>query len=160
MLGKIAGYYLNDTAAAPGMCVSVYVSGCNLHCKGCHNPEAQDFNYGEELTEELIQKILLALNANGIMRKLCILGGEPLHPMNVPTVQCLIKRCRQVFRNLEIYLWTGYEYNEIKNREDCSYILSNINCLIDGPYKEELRDTTLPMRGSSNQNIITLKSND
>ena len=54
MLGKISGYYLNDTAAAPGMCVSVYVSGCNLHCKGCHNPEAQDFNYGEELTEELI----------------------------------------------------------------------------------------------------------
>lgn len=160
MLGKIAGIYYNDTAAAPGFCVSVYVSGCDLHCKGCHNPQAQSFDYGEELTEELIQKIILALNANGIMRKLCILGGEPLHPMNAPMTEYLIKRCKEVFHNLEIYIWSGYDYEVLKNRKECNYILNTATCLIDGLFIEELRDTTLPMRGSSNQNIIMLKENE
>lgn len=160
MLGKIAGIYYNDTAAAPGFCVSVYVSGCDLHCKGCHNPQAQSFDYGEELTEELIQKIILALNANGVMRKLCILGGEPLHPMNVPMTEYLIKRCKEVFHNLEIYIWSGYDYEMLKNRKECNYILNTATCLIDGLFVEELRDTTLPMRGSSNQNIIMLKENE
>lgn len=157
MLGKISGIYYNDTAAAPGFCVSVYVSGCDLHCKGCHNPQAQNFDYGEELTEELIQKIILALNANGVMRKLCILGGEPLHPVNIPTTEYLIKRCKEVFHNLEIYIWSGYNYEMLKNRKECNYILNTATCLIDGLFIEELRDTTLPMRGSSNQNIIMLK---
>ena len=157
MLGKISGIYYNDTAAAPGFCVSVYVSGCDLHCKGCHNPQAQSFDYGEELTEELIQKIILALNANGVMRKLCILGGEPLHPVNIPTTEYLIKRCKEVFYNLEIYIWSGYNYEMLKNRKECNYILNTATCLIDGLFIEELRDTTLPMRGSSNQNIIMLK---
>ena len=160
MLGKIAGIYYNDTAAAPGFCVSVYVSGCDLHCKDCHNPQAQSFDYGEELTEELIQKIILALNANGIMRKLCILGGEPLHPMNIPMTEYLIKRCKEVFHNLEIYIWSGYDYEMLKNRKECNYILNTATCLIDGLFIEELRDTTLPMRGSSNQNIIMLKENE
>ena len=160
MLGKIAGIYYNDTAAAPGFCVSVYVSGCDLHCKGCHNPQAQSFDYGEELTEELIQKIILALNANGVMRKLCILGGEPLHPMNAPMTEYLIKRCKEVFHNLEIYIWSGYDYEILKNRKECNYILNTATCLIDGLFIEELRDTTLPMRGSSNQNIIMLKENE
>ena len=160
MLGKIAGIYYNDTAAAPGFCVSVYVSGCDLHCKGCHNPQAQSFDYGEELTEELIQKIILVLNANGVMRKLCILGGEPLHPMNVPMTEYLIKRCKEVFHNLEIYIWSGYDYEILKNRKECNYILNTATCLIDGLFIEELRDTTLPMRGSSNQNIIMLKENE
>ena len=160
MLGKIAGIYYNDTAAAPGFCVSVYVSGCDLHCKGCHNPQAQSFDYGEELTEELIQKIILALNANGVMRKLCILGGEPLHPMNAPMTEYLIKRCKEMFHNLEIYIWSGYDYEMLKNRKECNYILNTATCLIDGLFIEELRDTTLPMRGSSNQNIIMLKENE
>ena len=160
MLGKIAGIYYNDTAAAPGFCVSVYVSGCDLHCKGCHNPQAQSFDYGEELTEELIQKIILALNANGVMRKLCILGGEPLHPMNAPMTEYLIKRCKEMFHNLEIYIWSGYDYEKLKNRKECNYILNTATCLIDGLFIEELRDTTLPMRGSSNQNIIMLKENE
>lgn len=159
MLGKISGIYYNDTAAAPGMCVSVYVSGCDLHCKGCHNPEAQNFNYGEELTEDLVKKIISSLNANGVMRKLCILGGEPLHPFNVPTTEYLIKRCKEVFHNLEIYVWTGYEYEQLKDKKEYKYIFDNITCLIDGPFKEELRDTTLLMRGSSNQNIIKMKEN-
>ena len=111
---------------------------------------------GEPLTEELIQKIISSINANGIMRKLCILGGEPLHPINIPVTNYLIKRCKEVFHNLEIYVWSGYDYEVLKSRKECQYILKNANYLIDGLFIEELKDTTLPLRGSSNQRIIEL----
>ena len=156
MIGRISGIYYNDTAAAPGFCVSVYVSGCDLHCKDCHNPEAQSFDYGEELTPELMDTIISSINKNGIVRKLCILGGEPLHYYNVPMTEYIIQEVRKVFPNLEIYIWTGYDYESLLKRNECEYILKNANYLIDGPYIEELRDTTLPMRGSSNQRIIKL----
>lgn len=156
MIGRISGIYYNDTAAAPGFCVSVYVSGCDLHCKGCHNPEAQSFDYGEELTPELMDTIISSINKNGIIRKLCILGGEPLHYYNVPMTEYIIQEVRKVFPNLEIYIWTGYNYESLLKRNECEYILKNANYIIDGLYVEELRDTTLPMRGSSNQRIIKL----
>lgn len=156
MIGRISGIYYNDTAAAPGFCVSVYVSGCDLRCKGCHNPEAQSFDYGEELTPELMETIVSSINKNGIVRKLCILGGEPLHYYNVPMTEYIIQEVRKVFPNLEIYIWTGYDYESLLKRNECEYILKNANYIIDGLYVEELRDTTLPMRGSSNQRIIKL----
>lgn len=156
MIGRISGIYYNDTAAAPGFCVSVYVSGCDLHCKGCHNPEAQSFDYGEELTPELMDTIISSINKNGIVRKLCILGGEPLHYYNVPMTEYIIQEVRKVFPNLEIYIWTGYNYESLLKRNECEYILKNANYIIDGLYVEALRDTTLPMRGSSNQRIIKL----
>ena len=158
MLGKISGIYYNDTDAAPGFCVSVYISGCEFNCKGCHNPEAQCFDYGEPLNEELIQKIISALNSNGIMRKLCILGGEPFHPTNVPITNYLIKRCKEVFHNLEIYIWTGYTFEKLveDNSKHVIDLLKLSDYLIDGPFIEELRDVTLKMRGSSNQRIIDL----
>lgn len=154
---KFAGYYLNDTAAAPGWAVSVYVSGCHFHCPGCHNPEAQDFNYGEEFTAEIFNKIRDALYANGIKRSLCILGGEPLAPENILMVTRLIAFCQQAYDWLQVYIWTGYTYEylesqQLKNR-NIHTILLNTDYLIDGLYEQDKRDITLKMRGSSNQRI-------
>lgn len=75
---KYAGIIKNDTAAGPGLCLSFYTQGCPHHCSGCHNPETWDFNGGKEFTDETLQMILENINANGIERPLCILGGEPL----------------------------------------------------------------------------------
>ena len=93
-MSKIAGIYWDDTAAAPGISLSVYFSGCHFHCPGCHNPEAQDFNYGQELTSDLIKEILVKMNKNGVQRRLSILGGEPLNKEN-PTETCGIKTKQQ-----------------------------------------------------------------
>jgi len=116
-MSKIAGIYWDDTAAAPGISLSVYFSGCHFHCPGCHNPEAQDFNYGEEFSMEKAYEICFKLNKNNVARKLSILGGEPLTDENLLAVSQLIDVCKHQFPELEIYIWTGYTMEELKVRQ-------------------------------------------
>ena len=158
-MSKIAGIYWDDTAAAPGISLSVYFSGCHFHCPGCHNPEAQDFNYGEEYNLDIRQEIMKKLNKNGVMRTLNILGGEPLNDENIGDVLNLIGWCKLDYPDLKIYVWTGYTIEELEARDDADVmcVLRNITCLIDGRYEQDKRDTTLPLRGSSNQRIIMME---
>lgn len=157
-MGKIAGIYWDDTAAAPGISLSVYFSGCHFHCPGCHNPETWDFNYGQDFSFETIKEIIDKLNKNGVQRSLSILGGEPLCDENLIPVQTLIDWCKQAYPDLVIYIWTGYTLEELKARKlsIIDHILSQITCLIDGRFEIDKRDTTLPLCGSSNQRIIKL----
>ena len=158
-MSKIAGIYWDDTAAAPGISLSVYFSGCHFHCPGCHNPEAQDFNYGKEYNLDIRQEIMQKHNKNGVMRTLSILGGEPLNEENIGDVLNLIGWCKLDYPDLKIYVWTGYTIEELEARDDDDVraVLRNITCLIEGRYVQELRDTTLPLRGSSNQRIIMME---
>ena len=161
---KYSGLYKNDFAAAPGTSVTLFVSGCHLHCPGCHNPEAQDFNFGMLYTLDTTHEIIEALKANGIHRNLCIMGGEPLAWENRGTIQALIMDVKHELPDTPIYIWTGYTYewlqNEIANgawpEPDLKWILEHIDVLVDGPYIQEQRDTTLLMRGSRNQRILHL----
>ena len=157
-MSKIAGVYWDDTAAAPGISLSVYFSGCHFHCPGCHNPEAWDFNYGEEYTDEFAEKVVRMLRKNGVERRLSILGGEPLAPENRKAVADLIRTVIEAYDDTYVYLWTGYTYEELLPQmdedEDLKYILSYVDVLIDGRFEIDKRDTTLPLRGSSNQRII------
>lgn len=158
-MSKIAGIYWDDTAAAPGISLSVYFSGCHFHCPGCHNPEAQDFNYGREFGWDIIDEVMHKLNKNGVMRTLSILGGEPLNNENLAAVISLIGWCKQDFPDLKIYVWTGYTIEELEARDDADVmtVLRNITCLIEGRYEQDKRDTTLPLRGSSNQRVIMME---
>ena len=158
-MSKIAGIYWDDTAAAPGISLSVYFSGCHFHCPGCHNPEAQDFNYGRDYGLEIRQEIMEKLKKNGVMRTLSILGGEPLNNENIGDVLNLIGWCKNDYPDLKIYVWTGYTIEELETRDDDDVraVLRNITCLIDGRYELDKRDTTLPLRGSSNQRIIMME---
>ena len=155
-MSKIAGIYWDDTAAAPGISLSVYFSGCHFHCPGCHNPEAQDFNYGRDYDADIRQEIAQKLKKNGVMRTLCILGGEPLNEENIGDVLNLIGWCKLDYPDLKIYVWTGYTLEELEERDDDDVraVLRNITFLIDGRYEQDKRDTTLPLRGSSNQRIL------
>jgi len=158
-MSKIAGIYWDDTAAAPGISLSVYFSGCHFHCPGCHNPEAQDFNYGREYDLDVRQEIMEKLKKNGVMRTLSILGGEPLNNENIGDVLNLIGWCKLDYPDLKIYVWTGYTIEELEARDDDDVraVLRNITCLIEGRYEQDKRDTTLPLRGSSNQRIIYME---
>ena len=165
---KYSGLIKNDFSAAPGASVTLFVSGCHLHCPGCHNPEAQDFNYGQTYTIDTTHEIIDALQANGINRTLCIMGGEPLAWENRDTIRGLIMDVKYALPNTPVYIWTGYTYewlqNEIINgawpEPDLKWILANIDVLIDGPYIQEERDVTLRMRGSRNQRILHLKQGE
>ena len=158
---KYAGINYNDMCAAPGVSVSVYLQGCPHHCKGCHNPETWDFDGGQEFTFETMQSIIKGLNANGIKRSLAIMGGEPLCETNSFLTLMIIEEVKRHIPDVKIYIWSGYTYDALKKSSD-THVLQSLQLadyLIDGPYIEELRDITLPMRGSSNQNIICLKEN-
>lgn len=156
---KYAGLIKNDISAAPGLCVSFFSQGCPHRCKNCQNPETWDFDGGEEFTQETLNEIIEALQAQGIQRKFCIMGGEPLCEENIFLTCLIIKEVKKYLPEVEIYLWTGYLYEDLLKltNPQISSILSEINYLIDGPYIDELRDITLEMRGSSNQRIIDLK---
>lgn len=156
---RYGGLILNDITAAPGLCVSFFTQGCPHRCKGCHNPESWNFTDGLEFTPEVLEQIIEGLTAQGIQRNLCIMGGEPLCAENAFLTYLVIYEVRRRVPDAKIYVWTGYIYEQIKElppHDKVTTILDNIDFLIDGPFIQELRDTTLEMRGSSNQRIIDL----
>ena len=154
---KYAGLIENDFSAAPGVSVSFYLQGCPHHCPGCHNPETWDFDGGIEFENNTLDKIINALSANGVKRSLSVLGGEPLCPENEFLTYMVIRTVKEKLPETKIYLWTGYTYEELKEKRNTpkvNGILEMIDCLIDGPYIELERDITLPLRGSRNQKVI------
>lgn len=155
---RYAGIIKNDVAAGNKVCVTFFVQGCARHCPGCHNPETWDFDGGYEFTQETLNKILDALKANGVQRNFAVMGGEPLHPDNLFLTNLVISEVRKKYPDIKIYLWTGYLYKDLIDKPEklLQNIFDNIDVLIDGPYIQEQRDITLPMRGSKNQSIITL----
>lgn len=141
-----------DIANGPGVRVSLFVSGCRNHCKGCFQPETWDFNYGEEYDGvNTANDIVKALTPDYISG-LSILGGDPMEPENIDEVTSLCYIVKLLFPNKTIWLYTGYTWEDIRIRYP--EILNYIDVLVDGPFIEDLKDISLAFRGSSNQRII------
>jgi len=156
---RVAGINENDVVNGEGVSVSLFLQGCPLHCKGCHNPETWNPDGGEEWDEQhLMLKILNALGANDIHRNLSILGGEPLDTdKKINFIEWLINMVKNLYPQTKIIIWTGYQYEDLKNNPKLNYIFQNIDYLIEGPFILEERDITLKWRGSRNQRIIDMK---
>ena len=147
--------YINgDDANGEGMRCTLFVAGCELACKGCHNPESWKTNAGVLYTKEFEDQIIEDLK-NPYIRGLSLSGGHPLHPKNYNTVLRLCKRVREEVGK-DVWLWTGLTLKQL-TEDYRKEILPYIDVLIDGRYEENKRDVTLKWRGSSNQNVIYLK---
>lgn len=148
----------NDIVNGQGVCVSFWCQGCPIKCPGCHNSAIWNFDGGKEFTPATMSEIIQAIATNGIERNFSILGGEPLCDENIFLTHLVIQEVRKHYPNIKIFLWTGYYYEDLKKKNDShlSYILSNINYLIDGPFIQEQRDITLKLRGSHNQHILKM----
>jgi anaerobic ribonucleoside-triphosphate reductase activating protein len=152
-----------DIANGEGVRVSLFVSGCTHHCKGCFNEETWDFSFGKPFTEETEQEILEALSPDFI-DGLSLLGGEPFEKQNQRTLLPFLKKVRSMFPHKNIWCYTGYLYDEELLKEsrarcECTQeLLGMIDVLVDGEYVEDLKDISLPFRGSSNQRIIDVKA--
>lgn len=144
-----------DASNGKGLRVSVFVSGCRIHCKGCHNKDAWDFNFGFKFTNEILEDILKKCSNKHICG-LSILGGEPFDEANRSEVLKLVLAFKEKFPTKSIWIWTGYTISDLKKERsiEITNILRNVDVIIDGPYKEELRDVSLKYRGSSNQRIL------
>ena len=153
---RYAGIIENDFAAAPGVSTTFFVQGCPIHCKGCHNPESWSFDGGQEFENDTIGKVINALKDNNVKRNFCIMGGEPLCQDNLFLTQLMITEVKNAIPDIKIFIWSGYTWEELQaqlNNTHMKFIFDNVHCMITGPYREELRDVTLEMRGSSNQEI-------
>lgn len=137
----------------PGVRCALYVSGCSLRCKGCHNTEAWDFNCGKEFTENEISEILNYLSPSYI-KGFSLLGGEPFD-QNQDLLIKLLSQIKENYPDKDVWCWTGYEFDQIKNRELTKYI----DVAVCGPFKLELRDISAnnPWRGSTNQYIVAVE---
>ena len=147
----------NDIVDGVGISVSFWCQGCPFHCKGCHNEHTWDFDGGiEEDKYALMDRVVELIGKNGVERNLSILGGEPLCDPNKYFVSDLIRKVREAYPEITIYLWTGYVIEKLQSMNDgvIDYILSEVDILVDGPFLVEQRDITLELRGSPNQRIL------
>ena len=148
-----------DIANGTGCRVSLFVSGCTKRCKGCFQPETWDFAHGEPFTESTIEKIAELLSKPYI-RGLTLLGGDPMEPQNQIALLPLVKRVKRFYPDKDIWCYTGATLEELLDAGDHSRravtgdLLSYLDVLVDGRYREDLRDPSLWFRGSSNQRII------
>jgi len=144
-----------DIANGSGVRVSLFVSGCRNHCKGCFNPETWDFDYGRPFTRETEDEIIEALRPSWI-QGLSILGGEPTEEENAAVLIPFLKRVRAALPDKDIWLYSGYTYDSLRDKE----ILTLTDVLVDGPFLPEQKDAGLAFRGSRNQRIIDLREKE
>ena len=141
-----------DVTNGEGIGVSLFVQGCQFHCKNCFNKVTWDFDGGKKFTKDTLNTIISLLNDEHIKR-FSILGGEPLAEKNMYDVLQTIIEIRKNITDIIIWVYTGYTFEEVKQLKYGKEILDNVDTIVDGRYVDELRDLTLEFRGSSNQNI-------
>ena len=141
-----------DIANGPGCRVSLFVQGCSFNCPGCFNTSAKDFSGGTEFTDQTVD-LLFQLAEPSHISGLSILGGEPLHPQNRQSVLDLVKKFKSVYPDKTVWLWTGYNWEDVAS----DLVNSGIDVVVDGRFVEELKDLRLKYAGSTNQRIIDCK---
>ena len=143
-----------------GLRVVLWLSGCDHHCYNCQNPQTHDCNSGipfdisakEEIFEEL---------SKDYVKGIAFSGGDPLHKNNLVDVHNLCVTIKEKFPTKDIWMYTGYTFEEIsENSIDNNIrqaIISMCDVLVDGRYVESLKDKKYHWAGSTNQRIIDVK---
>ena len=150
---RIAGVASESIVDGPGLRYVVFVQGCPLQCKGCHNPQTHDPEGGAVAD---IAQILAEIDANPLLSGVTFSGGEPFDQ-----AEQLWELAEQVkARGLHLLIYSGYTFERLRDmaRRDAAvlHLLTVADVLIDGPYMEDQRDLTLQFRGSRNQRIIDM----
>ena len=148
-----------DIANGPGVRVSLFVSGCTHHCKGCFNQVAWDFDYGQPFTQDTIDQIVAMLKP-AYIRGLTLLGGEPFEPQNQGAIVELLRQVKAQCPDKSIWAFSGYLFDRdilsgrLGDWEITREYLSYLDVLVDGPFIEEKKNLSLRFRGSENQRLI------
>lgn len=142
----------DDMLNGDGLRVVLWVAGCTHHCKNCQNPITWDVAGGLPFDKEAEDELFEALDKPYISG-ITFSGGDPLHFLNRDEVFRLVKKCREMFPEKTIWIYTGYSWDDVK---DCKG-LELADVLVDGEFEEKLKDNNLHWVGSSNQKIIDIK---
>ena len=155
---KYASILKCDTANGNGFRVSLFCSGCGRKCPNCFNPEAQDPNYGKQFDDKAKQKIFTELE-KPYCKGFSLLGGDPMSVLsdNRSVIIDLCKEVKAKYPDKDIWMWTGYTYEELLADETAREIFEWIDVVVDGPFIESMKKIGLRFCGSSNQRIIDVK---
>ena len=151
-----------DIANGEGVRVTLFVSGCTHHCRGCFNPETWDFGYGQPFTEETQSELLEAL-APAFITGLTLLGGEPMEPDNQRALVPFLRRMRTALPGKDVWCYSGYTMDKDMVPGGAAFcevtqeMLSLLDVLVDGEFVEEKKDISLVFCGSSNQRLIRVQ---
>lgn len=147
-----------DIANGPGVGLSLFVSGCTHHCKGCFNEEAWDFNFGERYTKETTQNIVEFYQSNPQVKTFSLLGGEPFDQgCDSLYIIDLVRRLRQETNCENFWVWSGYTFDKILQSREKVKMLLYFDVLVDGKFELDKKDPRLMYRGSSNQRVIDIQ---
>lgn len=148
-------YYPIDVVNGEGTRCTLFVSGCEHFCKGCHNSTSWDADKGHPFDQAMEDQIIADLSDQRIHRDgLSLSGGDPLFAPNLPAILQLVKRVKEELPGKDIWLWSGYTLETLTRAQQ--EVMNYIDVLIDGKFELEKRDLSLPWRGSSNQRVIPL----
>ena len=156
--GEIREY---DIANGEGVRITLFVSGCTNHCRGCFQPETWSFTYGRPYTEETERHILDFLK-NPLVDGLTLLGGEPMEPENQPVLLDLCRKVKSQYPEKNIWAFTGFVLeNDLlagqrRHTASTDELLTLMDILVDGPFILEKRNLALSFRGSENQRVLDL----
>lgn len=151
---RLFGLVTDSIVDGPGFRVSIFTQGCPHHCEGCHNPGSHDPAAGKEWTLDEVEK---KFTGNPLLDGITLTGGEPFQQ----PAACaeLARRAHQ--KGLNVWSYSGYTYEKLrelaKQDEGVNALLSEIDVLVDGPFRLNERSLELLYCGSKNQRLIDMK---
>lgn len=144
---RVIGHLPNSIVDGEGIRQVFFLAGCPHHCKGCHNPESWNPSGGEHYSErEVIEKILNSPH------DVTFSGGDPLFQLVELSIVL-----RHITPTKNVWVYTGYTWEEIMANGALRSILPDIDVLVDGRFEEDKKNPELRFKGSENQRIIDVK---
>ena len=144
---KYADIIGDSVVDGTGIRVAVFLQGCPLACKGCHNPELQSYEGGKDIQEKDLTRLIFK-KITPVHTGVTFSGGEPL--VQQEALYNVLTAIKDSYPDLDIWVYTGYNFEEVRHLP----LMSFINVLVDGPFILDQKDLSLPFRGSANQRVI------
>ena len=133
----------------PSLRTSIYVAGCRHACPLCHNPQSWDFDGGVARSLDSIMRIIAYNEA-----PVTLTGGDPLY--QPVAVRKLVHRIKNEL-GYNVWCFTGFTWEEIVADPELADTIREVDVVVEGRFVNDLRDTSLLFRGSSNQRIVDVK---
>lgn len=148
-----------DVLNGTGTRVSIWLAGCSHHCEGCFSKNTWPWT-GYTVNQFMLYEQIHELMTDPVIKRagISLLGGDPLYYQNRTELLQFLKWFRAKFPDKDVWLWTGYRFEECLDMSDVMEILSHVDVLVDGRFEKDLADPSLAFRGSSNQRILHLEN--
>lgn len=143
----------DDMLNGDGLRVVLWVAGCNHCCPNCQNSQTWELSSGIPFDEDAYRELCEELS-HSYTKGITFSGGDPLHPANRETVADLIEKIKERFPEKDVWIYTGYRWDEIKALP----LLERVDVVVDGTFEERLKDVSAPWVGSINQRVIDVQS--